>query len=71
MPKAIRQNDTVRPKQDSMVIAMNERSAAIEEMVFMVSPLLLALTGLEGAVHRTKNFMIDCPISLIESQRDW
>jgi len=44
MPNAIRQNDTARPKQESIVIALNEWSAAIEEIVFMVAPLF----GLNG-----------------------
>jgi len=41
MPDAIRQNDATRPTKDSKNIALNEWSAAIEAIVFMVPPFFV------------------------------
>lgn len=50
MPNATMQNDTIRPKQDIVVMALNARSATIEEIVFMIRPIfLLAREGSRGA----------------------
>jgi len=38
MPNATMPNDTAKPKQDIVAMALNARSAAIEEIVFMIRP---------------------------------
>jgi hypothetical protein len=47
MPSAIKQIDATRPAQDRTDIALNDWSATIEEMVFMLPPCC-AQTGVGG-----------------------
>jgi hypothetical protein len=65
MPNAIRQSDKARPEQDRAVIALNARSEAIIEIVFMVPPYW-AVTGIEGQTHKAKIFTADCGTLLID-----
>lgn len=51
MPNATMQSDTARPKHDIVVMALNARSATIEEIVFMIRPIfLLAHEGPKGDI---------------------
>jgi hypothetical protein len=43
------QNETARPAQDSAVMALNARSFAIEEIVFIPAPLLARKRALKTA----------------------
>ena len=71
MPNAISTNDRARPEQDSAVIALNARSEAIIEIVFIGHPPLLAREpGIEGQTHKAKIFTADCPTLLTDYHRE-
>ena len=65
MPNAIRQNDRARPEQDKAAIALNVRSDASIEIVFIVPPFW-PVTGIEGQTHKAKIFTADCGTLLID-----
>ena len=48
MPCATKQIDTTRPTQDRTEIALNDWSATIEEMLFMVPSVVLPKRASEG-----------------------
>jgi len=60
MPNATMQNDTARPKHDIVVMALNARSATIEEIVFMIRPnIFIGPRGaLEGASLEQKTLRL-------------
>jgi hypothetical protein len=52
------------------VIALNARSEAIIEIVFIGPPLLAREPGIEGQIHNAKIFTADCPTLLTDYHRE-
>jgi len=68
MPNAIMTTDMARPMQDMIDIALNDWSAAIAEMVFMVPPLLFVQTDVAGSTLKPEIFTSDCGTSLTDRE---